>query len=119
VLLLLFEPGALALHFLLGFALLAELLLFFPFELLLLGQLLAVVAGEGQLVFAQLVVGAGDVDVHRLTEAGDRRRDLAEAFLRRVEFVWLQSADEVVGLGVVGAQHQLREVADHFAALRQ
>ncbi len=43
---------------------------------------------------------------------------LVEPVDGRVELVGLQAADQVVGLGVVGAQHQLREVAQHLVALR-
>ncbi len=94
----------------LALALLAQLLLL----LLDLGQ---VVRGELELVDAPLVVDVGDADVHGGAEAGDRLARLGQPGDGRGELVRAQRAHEVVGLGVVGAQHQLGEVADHLGAL--
>lgn len=119
VLALFFKAGLLSLHFSLRGALFAEPLFLFAVAFLLFGLFLAIVRGQLKLFDAETVVGRGNLDVHGATQPFDRRDNLAEAFGRCAEFVGFEAADEVVGLGVVGAEHQFREVAHHFPAFGQ
>ena len=70
-------------------------------------HLLEVVGGQLELADAQRVVPVGDPDVHHLAQPGDRAGDLRRAAsIAEAERVRLEGADQIVGLGVVGAQHR-------------
>jgi hypothetical protein len=104
VLALLLETSLLALHLLLGTSFLTKPLALFAFVLLLLGHLVHVVGGQFQLQDSQRVIVGSDADVHRAAELLDRRRDLRQPVDGGVELVGLEPPDDVVGLGVVGAE---------------
>ena len=82
----------------------------------LFGDFGQVVGGQLEFFDAQPVVGVGDHDVHRAAEPGDGLPGFLQPRDGGVQGVGLHRADRVVRLVVVGAQHQLGELADHLAA---
>lgn len=111
------EPFLLALVFVAGDLFLAQPGPLFPLPVFLLGDLGQVVGGQVEFFNAQPVIGVGDHDVHRAAQPGDRLPCLDQPGDRGVQGVGLHRPDRVVGLVVVGAQHQLGELADHLGAL--
>ena len=112
------EPFLLALVFAAGDLLFAQPGPFLSLPVFLLGDLGQVVGGQLELFDAQPVIGVGDHDVHRAAEPGDGLPGLLQPRDGGVQGVGLHRADRVVRLVVVGAQHQLGELADHLAAGR-
>ena len=113
------EPFLLPLVFAAGDLLLAEPGAFFSFAFFLLGDLGQVVGGQLQLFDPQPVVGVGDHDVHRAAQPGDGLPGLLQPGDRGVQGVGLHRGHRVLGLFVVGTQHQLGELPDHLGALRR
>nr|WP_240157374.1 hypothetical protein [Pseudonocardia broussonetiae] len=76
-----------------------------------------VVGGQLDLHRPQRVVAPADGDGHGGAELGDGALGLVQALADAGQGVRADGAHAVVGLGVVGAQHERGEVLDHLRAL--
>lgn len=76
-----------------------------------------VVGRQFDLLETQGMERIADVHLHHSPELGDGRSDRFEPVLCRDHVSDTQRTNDVVRLGIVGAQHQLGEVVRHLAAL--
>ena len=88
-----------------------------PLALLLLGHLGQVVGRQLKLGDPQNVVGLIHGDAHRLAELGDRLLGLGQPGHRGGQGVGLHRTHRVVGLVVIGTEHQLGELPHHTSSL--